>query len=997
MNDHVFLDSPFTVNARTDRQAGSHGGVLIATRDLVANTCSILPIDASGYDFICGIIVYSRLNALLIVNVYLPPISSNYYIFSINLKQALELCYEQFEAAVSSLGILHKDFVITGDFNLPRSNWNTFTSTCFREQSYCDVLFGMSFPQVVDKPTHVAGNVLDLVFTTCNVSCIETASLDVSDHFIISVVVDIPLEESINTIHEFIPPMYAFRTGRLNEFCTNLITFNPFFYSSVDEAHDMLYQLLNQLYPMFFKRKRAKRANLPSYYSSHSVHIHNKLQTLIRRKAKPNLGVHDSSITTLKRSLEESTELNKIGYLDSFRDMDSNSAFKYLKHISKPKSLPHALYHDNAVARTDHEKAELFNSYFASVYSDSSPPCIPFVNPRPDICSQDVHFSVDDINSALTRLPDSSSLTHDNLPASLLKSCSYVFAPIFYVLFYFILSSCKFPACWKTAIVTPVFKKGDCNQTSNYRPVSLLPRISLVFERILFNFIYPKIRHKLRSEQYGFRPGRSIVLQMIAYLDAIHNNFDNNIPSCAVYFDFSKAFDLMPHNVLLNKLASFGFDDNFIKLFTSYLSNRYQIVKVNHSFSSPRLVSSGVPQGSALGPLLFLLFINDLPLSCSSNCFSFADDSKILNNVSQLPVIQDDIHNLSLWCQTNGMKFNVNKCFCIVFSNRNVQVDLSLNNDTLSQVSVITDLGLTIDSNLNRSSNCFLFADDSKILNNVSQLPVIQDDIHNLSLWCQTNGMKFNVNKCFCIVFSNRNVQVDLSLNNDTLSQVSVITDLGLTIDSNLRWGSHSENRLHNALKSFFSINVPASCPLSTKLTLYRSMVLSVLLSASQAWWPQRSYLVKFERFNKKVLRWICNNYSLSYIDCCRKLSVFPVTFYLQFYDLIFFCKLVNNFYNFDVFQFVQYCRNFGTRNDDYLLLEERFPVSQVSKSNYFNRIIPLFNYLTKQYRLDFSSPGILKSRLVTILSSHLETFDIHNTCSYFIKCPCSTCKFTRS
>ena len=361
------------------------------------------------------------------------------------------------------------------------------------------------------------------------------------------------------------------------------------------------------------------------------------------------------------------------------------------------------------------------------------------------------------------------------------------------------MSSCKFPACWKTAIVTPVFKKGDRNQTSNYRPVSLLPRISLVFERILFNIIYPKIRHKLRSEQYGFRPGRSIVLQMIAYLDAIHNNFDNNIPSCAVYFDFSKAFDLMPHNVLLNKLASFGFDDNFIKLFTSYLSNRYQIVKVNHSFSSPRLVSSGVPQGSVLGPLLFLIFINDLPLSCSSNCF--------------------------------------------------------------------------------------LFADDSKILNNVSQLPVIQDDIHNLSLWCQTNGMKFNVNKCFCIVFSNRNVQMDLSLNNDTLSQVSVITDLGLTIDSNLRWGSHSENRLHNALKSFFSIkrNVPASCPLSTKLTIYRSMVLSVLLSASLAWWPQRSYLVKFERFNKKVLRWICNNYSLSYIDCCRKLSVFPVTFYLQF------------------------------------------------------------------------------------------------------------------
>ena len=194
------------------------------------------------------------------------------------------------------------------------------------------------------------------------------------------------------------------------------------------------------------------------------------------------------------------------------------------------------------------------------------------------------------------------------------------------------------PEDWKKAFVSPIFKKGARNKAANYRPISLTSIVckimeSLVKESILTHMISNNL---LSKKQYGFISGRSTVTQLLNYLDRCATIMADGGVTDAIYFDFAKAFDTVPHSRLIGKLQAYGVSGDLLKWVEAFLSNRSQIVRVNGEESFSAAVLSGIPQGSVLGPLLFVIYINDLPDKIRSDTLIFADDTKIMRCITSL-------------------------------------------------------------------------------------------------------------------------------------------------------------------------------------------------------------------------------------------------------------------------------------------------------------------------------------------------------------------------
>ena len=260
----------------------------------------------------------------------------------------------------------------------------------------------------------------------------------------------------------------------------------------------------------------------------------------------------------------------------------------------------------------------------------------------------------------------------DRIGPHVLKHCALALCQPFHHLFSLCLSKHYIPEEWRIHLIIPIFKSGDRSAVKNYRPISLLCTISKVLERIVFAHIIDFVSNSISPMQFGFLQNHSTLQQLLVFLKDIYNSFTHNTPTEVLYLDFKKAFDSVSHNELLFKLWRFGITGNLWKWFRAYLSHRHQCVSLNNSTSNTLPVISGVPQGSILRPVLFLIFVNDLPPTVSSSSlYLFADDTKYLSHINNLGdslSLQDDLNLLTSWSNHWKLIFNTLKCVVLRFS-----------------------------------------------------------------------------------------------------------------------------------------------------------------------------------------------------------------------------------------------------------------------------------------------------------------------------------------
>ena len=462
----------------------------------------------------------------------------------------------------------------------------------------------------------------------------------------------------------------------------------------------------------------------PPWITSQLKSLLNKKNRLYKNYKRHGYKAEDKvRLDAFRIECQQTVEIAKMSYLANLGDKlnSANTSQKsYWKIINRvmnkcrsPKIPP--LLANNLFILNCKEKAKHFNDFF-------SQQCKPIVNssvlPILYFFTEKIidHITVknDEIISLIRKINPSKATGSDGISGQMLLLCDDSAILPLKIIFSNILSTSIYPDLWKIANVTPIFKKGDKQLIKNYRPISLLPICGKILEKIIFNHLYSYLtaNRLITKNQSGFRPGDSTTNQLLYLVDEIHQAFDS--AECfevrAVFLDISKAFDKVWHDGLIFKLKQNGVSGGLLKLFQNYLSNRKQRVVLNGSHSDYSAIESGVPQGSVLGPLLFLIYINDLERNIKSKIKFFADDTMLFSLVKDPEISANDLnHDLDAirqWADQWKLEFNpdpTKQATEVLFSckiSTPYHPQLTFNGTVVAKMKEQKHLGLTLNSGL---------------------------------------------------------------------------------------------------------------------------------------------------------------------------------------------------------------------------------------------------------------------------------------------------------
>ena len=579
--------------------------------------------------------------------------------------------------------------IVTGDFNFPNINWVSGLPDPNCTSKFAECIQDLFLSQIIIEPTrhrsNEKSNILDLCLTDDELLFINNEHLPPlgkSDHEVLLMRLDLP-----KPTHETKAPRYNFfKTDipKFRDFLLNNNDWSTFIEMNPNESWDIFQNKLQEGFQKYVPKTSSKiTKKQPLWFNNKFLKSLRKKYLLFKRFKQTNTH-YDYQKYIEARNLSKKAIRKSVKEYEKKVCNDSKTKpkqfWKYVNtKLKRSTGISNLKMNQKGdLTSNDQEKANTLNNFFSSVFTKEKTDTIPKLDDRnKGIFFSELILTREAISKKLSNLNPSKAMGPDGILSFILKTFSEELSlPLLYI-FNKSLSEGVVPEAWKLAEVTAIFKKGDKTEPGNYRPVSLTSITCKILESLVCDALreYLEANNMLSKCQHGFRKHRSCVTKLLEVLNDLTKLHENNESIDIIYLDFAKAFDTVPHLRLLEKLKAYGITGNVLNWISSFLSERKQRVRVNSTCSNTVPVQSGVPQGSILGPLLFIVFINDLPDCVESICKIFADDTEIYDSSANHQQIQLDLLALLKWSELWQLFFNVTKCSVLYHGKNNKKED----------------------------------------------------------------------------------------------------------------------------------------------------------------------------------------------------------------------------------------------------------------------------------------------------------------------------------